>query len=185
MASDIWSGHSTSPARPVDQQARDTLHALSSISTHSRLPFGNGALRVPLSLPFSWFHVKHAPHCVGIASAQSGLRCTVSSVILMRRCGGGAFTIQVKESSHLLHGSAPNTDARRMRSGARQTSVTRVGTRAGPSRRTHRSGTSGTSPGGGLSIPFPHTRMNPASIVVTPPAESERERSSATYGGFT
>ena len=67
MASGIWSGHSTSPARPVDQQARDTLHALSSISTHSRLPFGNGALRVPPSLPFSWFHVKHAPHCVGIA----------------------------------------------------------------------------------------------------------------------
>ena len=91
MASGIWSGHSTSPARPVDQQARDTLHALSSISTHSRLPFGNGALRVPPSLPFSWFHVKHAPHCVGIASAQSGLRCTVSSVILMLRCGGGCI----------------------------------------------------------------------------------------------
>ena len=58
MVSGIWSGHSASPARPVDQQARDTLHALSSISTHSRLPFGNGALRVPPSLPFSWFHVK-------------------------------------------------------------------------------------------------------------------------------
>ena len=35
--------------------------------------------------------MKHAPHCVGIASAQSGLRCTVSSVILMRRCGGGCI----------------------------------------------------------------------------------------------
>ena len=39
MASGIWSGHSTSPARPVDQQARDTLHAHSSISSYSRLPF--------------------------------------------------------------------------------------------------------------------------------------------------
>ena len=57
-----------------------------------------------------------------------------------------AFTIQVKESSHLLHGSAPNTDARRMRSGARQTSVLRVGTRAGPLRRAHRSETDGTVP---------------------------------------
>ena len=71
-----------------------------------------------------------------------------------------------------------------MRSGARQTSVLRVGTRAGPSHRIHRSGMSGTSPGGGLSIPFPHTRMNPASIDVTPPAESERERSSATRCWF-
>lgn len=78
-----------------------------------------------------------------------------------------AFTKQVKESSHLLHGSAPNTDARRMRSGARQTPVLRIGTRAGPSRRSHRSGTSGTSPGGGPRIPFPHTRMNPTSIDVT------------------
>jgi len=52
----------------------------------------------------------------------------------------------VKESSHLLHGSMLNTDARHMQSGARQTSVLRVGTRAGPSRRTHRSGTGGTVP---------------------------------------
>ena len=72
-----------------------------------------------------------------------------------------------------------------MRSGARQTSVLRVGTCAGPSRRTHRSGTSDTSPGGGLSIPFPHARMNPTNIDATPLAQSERERSSATYGGFT
>ena len=46
-------------------------------------------------------------------------------------------------------------------------------------------GRDGTSPGGGPRIPFPHTRMNPGNIDVTPPAESERERSSATYGGFT
>ena len=39
MASGIWSGHSASPTRPVDQQAHDTLHALSSITTYSRLPF--------------------------------------------------------------------------------------------------------------------------------------------------
>ena len=38
MASGIWSGHSASPARRVDGQARDALHALSSISTHSGLP---------------------------------------------------------------------------------------------------------------------------------------------------
>ena len=44
---------------------------------------------------------------------------------------------------------------------------------------------SGTSPGGGLEIPFPHARMNPTSIDATPLAQSERERSSATYGGFT
>lgn len=129
--------------------------------------------------------MKHAPHCVGIASAQSGLRCTVYAVILIRRCGGSAITIHVKESSNLLHGSMLNTNARHMQSGARQTSVLRVGTRTGPSRRTHRSGTSGTSPGGGLSIPFLHARMNPASIDATPLAQSERERSSATYGGFT
>ena len=97
MASGIWSGHSTSPTRPVDQQARSTLHALSSISTHSRLPFGNGALRVPPSLPFSWFYVKHAPHCVGIASAQSGLRYALRAVNIRRRCGSGAFSIHLKE----------------------------------------------------------------------------------------
>lgn len=37
----------------------------------------------------------------------------------------------------------------------------------------------------GLSIPFPHARMNPTNIDATPLAQSERERSSATYGGFT
>ena len=62
--------------------------------------------------------MKHALHCVGIASAQSGLRCTVYAVILMRQCGGSAITIHVKESSSLLHGSVPNTDYRHMRSGA-------------------------------------------------------------------
>ena len=40
-------------------------------------------------------------------------------------------------------------------------------------------------PGGGLSIPCPHARMNPTNIDATPLAQSERERSSATYGGFT
>ena len=140
----------------------------------------------PRTLLISRFHVKPSPsRHISRASAQSGPRYALRTVNIRHRCGGGAITIQVKKSSHLLHGSAPNTDARRMRSGARQTSVLRVGTRAGLSRRTHRSGTSGTSPGGGPRIPFPHTRMNPGSIDVTPPAESERELSSATYGGFT
>ena len=106
-------------------------------------------------------HVKRAPsHCVGIASARSGLRYSVHGVDLMHRCGGDAFTIQVKESSHLLHGSAPSTGTRRMRLGARQTSVPQVGACVGPSHRIRCSGTSDTSPGGHLSIPSSHASMN-------------------------
>ena len=123
----------------------------------------------PRTLLISRFHVKHAPHCVGIASAQSGLRCTVSSVILMLRCGGGCIhnpSEGVKppaawlraEHRHSAHATRCTT-----------TSVLRIGTRAGPSRRTHRSGTDGTvpPPGGGLSIPFPRAGIDPTSVDVT------------------
>ena len=43
----------------------------------------------PRTLLISRFHVKPSPSLhIRRASAQSGLRCIVSSVILMRRCGG-------------------------------------------------------------------------------------------------
>jgi len=48
----------------------------------------------PRTLLISRFHVKPSPSLhIRRASAQSGLRCIVSSVILMRRCGGDAVTI--------------------------------------------------------------------------------------------
>ena len=141
----------------------------------------------PRTLLISRFHVKHAPHCVGIASAQSGLRSTVSSVILMRRCGGGCIynpSEGVKppaawlraEHRRSAHAIRCTTDFFSSHLNARGTlaSYSSLG-----------GGRDGTSPGAGPRIPFPHTRMNPASIDVTPPAESERELSSATYGGFT
>ena len=100
--------------------------------------------------------------------------------------GHGTFTIQVKESSHLLHGSAPSTGTRRMRLGARQTSVPQVGACVGPSRRIRRSGTSDTSPGGHLSIPSSNASMNSRVYYrdVRRPNRNE-SGSSATYRRFT
>ena len=87
----------------------------------------------------------------------------------MHRCGGGCVhkpSEGVKppaawlraEHRHSAHATRCTT-----------TSVLRIGTRAGPSRRTHRSGTDGTvpPPGGGLSIPFPRAGIDPTSVDVT------------------
>ena len=91
----------------------------------------------------------------------------------------------MNESSSLLHGSVPNTDYRQCdqehdrllffaSERVRDLRVVLIARgRAVP------------PPGRGLSIPFPHARMNPTNIDATPLAQSERERSSATYGGFT
>ena len=141
----------------------------------------------PRTLLISRFHVKHAPHCVGIASAQSGLRCTVSSVILMLRCGGGCIhnpSEGVKPPAAWLRAEHQRpAHAIRCTTGFYSSRRNARGTLASYS--SLGDGRDSTSPGGGPRIPFPHTRMNPGSIDVTPPAESERELSSATYGGFT
>ena len=91
----------------------------------------------------------------------------------------------MNESSSLLHGSVPNTDYRHMHQeqdrllffASERVRDLRIVLIA--------RGRAVPPPGGGLSIPFPHARMNPTNIDVAPPAQSERERSSATYGGFT
>ena len=141
----------------------------------------------PRTLLISRFHVKHAAHCVGIASAQSGLRCTVSSVILMRRCGGGCIhnpSEGVKPPAAWLRAEHQRpAHAIRCTTGFYSSRRNARGTLASYS--SLGDGRDGTSPGGGPRIPFPHTRMNPGSIDVTPPAEAERALSSATYGGFT
>ena len=122
--------------------------------------------------------MKRAPsHCVGIASARSGLRYSVHGVDLMRRCGGGAFTIQVKESSHLLHSSVPNTATRRMRLGARQTSVPQVGACVGPSRRIRRSKSERYLPRGTSEHPVIARQYElPRVLPLRSSAESKRER---------
>ena len=75
----------------------------------------------------------------------------------------------MKESSHLLHGSAPNTDTRRMQPGARRL-LFFASERARDPRvvliareRTGRY----LPPGGGLSIPFPRAGIDPTSVDVT------------------
>ena len=113
MASGIWSGHSASPARPVDQRA-PRYPSCPLIDQHV-LQTAVLKRSAPRTLLISRFHVKPSPILhISRASAQSGLRCTVSAVILIRRCGGSAITIHVKESSNLLHGSMLNTNARHM-----------------------------------------------------------------------
>ena len=73
----------------------------------------------PRTLVISRFHVKSSPSLhISRASAQSRLRYALRAVNIRHRCGGGAITIQVNESSSLLHGSVPKTDYRHMRSGA-------------------------------------------------------------------
>ena len=134
----------------------------------------------PRTLLISRFHVKHAAHCVGIASAQSGLRCTVSSVILMRRCGGGCIhnpSEGVKPPAAWLRAEHQRpAHAIRCTTGFYSSRRNARGTLASYSSL----GDERYLPRERPSILFPDAGMNPASIDGTPPAESEREISSAT-----
>ena len=93
----------------------------------------------------------------------------------MRRCGGGCIhnpSEGVKppaawlraEHRRSAHAIRCTTDFCSSRRNARGTlaSYSSLG-----------DGRDGTSPGGGPRIPFPHTRMNPGSIDVTPPNQNE------------
>ena len=184
MASGIWSGHSTSPARPVDQRARDTFRS------------SDRSVRVPDCRS----ETERSAYPVDLAVSRetcSALRWYSVSTVrtpLHRLLRHPHAPMRRRRSHNPSEGVKP--PAAWLRAEHRRSAhAIRCTTDFCSSRRNARGtlasysslgdGRDGTSPGGGPRIPFPHTRMNPGSIDVTPPAESKRELSSATYGGFT
>lgn len=178
MATSICGVHSTSPARPVDRHARGPPCSLVLSA-----PFTAGVSRrnapattYPVHLAVSRETYSEPSHWYGDSTDRIALprpRGQPDTPMQRHRLPNPIEGVQQRtarlcaERRHSTHEIRCTTDFCSSRQSVHEIP-----------RRTHRSTEDRWLPRGrGLSIPFPYANMNPASIDVTPPAESERERS--------